>query len=302
MEGVVPSNNELKLYYNDPKAVEGFTYLNKLWNEQLINKDYFIEKPEQITEKLSNGRVAVYAGNGINGDLNSARQNLLKKDPTNNYIVIDPPAASGIDQAKVYNASYSTLGWNVVSVTKNAKNPERIFQLLDYIVSDEGTLFTSYGPKGELYDQLDENGYPILKKSLSSLTQNEQKALGAGLWTLMGNTLYMDNAKVADDNRKPEDQRDWVAQAQSKFTWKHSMNADAYVGTTTDPQSPEGIAYTAFNDLDRKFIPKIVMAKNADLCKQAINEAVDSAYKLGFDKVEKFKTDIYNKNLAILGK
>ena len=194
------------------------------------------------------------------------------------------------------------MGWNVIVITKKAENPDRIFELLDYIVSPEGACLTVYGPKGELYDELDGEGYPILKKPLSEVSDDDSKSIGLSKWTLIGNTLFMDLAKVADNNRKPDDQKDWITEAQANYTYKHAANNDALVvGVATDPQEPEGIAYTTFKQLNEKYIPKIIMAKNEDECLASIQEAINDIYSQGFEKTEEFKDGVYQSNLKVLG-
>ena len=302
-EGVTPIDGHLKMYLNDPRTVEAFKYMNKLWNAGLVNSDYFIEKSEQVTEKLMAGRVAVYAGNDItNPSFNQARLTLMENDPGNDYIVIHPPAGPGVNQADIANNLGSTMGWNVIVITKAAKDPERIFQLLDYNVSPEGACLSVYGPKGELYDELDEQGYPILKQPLANVSAEESKRLGLSKWTLLGNTMFMDLAKVADNNRKPADEKDWITEAQANYTYQHAVNDDALVvGMAPDPQEPEGIAYTAFRQLNEKYIPKIIMAKSEDECLAAIQEAINDIYSQGFELTEAFKDGVYQQNLAKLG-
>lgn len=300
MHGVVPVGDELKLYYTDPKFTDTMLFLNKLWREGLINQDYFVEKSEQIEEKLSTGRVAVYVGTDVTSALPTYRQRVIASEPDNDYIVINPVAGPGIAQEDVMTSDFMTLGWNVICVTKNAKQPERIFQLLDYIVSDEGSCLTGYGPKGELYNDVDENGYPILTKAVNSLSEEEKRSLGVGAWSLVGNTIFADLSKVADDNRKPADQRDWVIQAQSNIVWKHSLNDSAFANISPDTQSDEGIAMATFDDLDKKSLPKIIMAKDENACKQAIQSAIDDAYKQKFDLVEKYMTQAYQANLKAM--
>ncbi len=296
MKGVIPMGNELKLHYTDPKFTESMLFLNKLWSEGLINQDYFVEKSEQIEEKLSTGRVAVYVGTDVTSTLPNYRQRVIANDPDNDYIVIEPIAAPGLDRKDIYTSPFMTLGWNVLCITNNAKNPERIFQLLDYIISEEGSRLVAYGPQGELYDEVDENGYPILKQAMSSVPEDEVKSI-LGNWAVLGNTLYFDFSKVADDNRKPAEQRDWIIQAQSNIVWKHSLNTSAFSNVAPDPQSEEGIALASFDDLNKKVLPKIIMAKDENACRQAIQEAIDDAYKLGFDKAEQYMTGKYQENL-----
>lgn len=300
---VIPMNNELKLYMTHPKFEEAMLFANKLWRENLINKDAFVEKPEQIGEKLSTGRVASFLGYDIPTAIgNEARKRLREKDPENDYVVIKPIAGPGLTPADIKMNSYTTLGWNVLVVTNKAQQPERIFQLFDYMISNEGQTLLTYGPKGEMYDEVDAEGIPILKKTDSELKEEERKALGVWRWVMPGNSTFVNLTKYAANDRQPADKKDWVIEMQSKIMAPSNINKDEFMNMYTDPKTEEGIAYTAFEDLYKKSLPKIVMAKSEEQCKTAIKEAIDNAYKLGFDKAEKFMTTKWQENLKNMGK
>jgi len=302
IEGVVPIDGHLSLYLNDPRTVDAFLFMNKLWNNGLVNSDYFIEKSEQVMEKLTTGRVAVYGGNNITiPAFNEARLTMIENDPDNDYIVVPPPAAPGVGH--VYNNIGSTMGWNTVVITNTAEKPDRIFQLIDYVFSDEGTLLTVYGPQGELYDELDSDGFPILTQGPGSISAEERSMLGLNQWTFLGNTLFMDLSKLADNARRPADERDWITEAQINVTYRHAKNDDAVlVGMATNPQEPEGIAFAAFKQLNEEHIPRIVMAKNEAECLAAIQDAINDIYSQGFEAVEAYKDAAYQNNLVLLGR
>ena len=302
MDGVTDINGDLKLYMTAPRAEEAFLWLNRLWNEGLINSDHFVETSEQVSEKLSIGRVAVYCGNDITSRLaTDIRSVFLSNNPGNDYLVIHPPAAPGINQSEVWNTTWYSLGWNVIVFTKNAPHPDRIFELIDYVHSNEGSLLTYQGPQGILWDELDADGFPIMTRPLVDLSAEERDALGVnGMWTLLGNAPFWDLSKVADNNRQPPDQKDWTTSAQVDIIWRHSMYADAYLNIHPTPQDPEGIAQSTYVNLNEQYIPRIVTAADEAAARAALQDAINAIYGQNFQLVEEFKTDIYKANLALL--
>lgn len=295
-------SKELKFFMQDSKWEQAMLYANKMWKAGLMNTDFFVETAQQKNDKRDSGRVAVYtSSNGVN-EARDGMNAWKTADKDGSYIVIDPPAAGGLKQADIMNNTYNTLGWNSICITKKAKDPERIFGIFDWIASPEGQLLTFYGPKGILYDELDKDGYPIIKKNRSELSDKEGKDLACEVYSMPGVAEWCDFSKVAADNRLSPDKRDFVIQAQSKIAWKHSKDVTEFVGMFTDPATDEGIIFNQVQDLVRKNIAKIVMAKDEQTCKDAIKETTAQAYKLGFEKVEKFKTKVWQDNLKAMGK
>lgn len=295
-------SNELKFFMNDKKWEDTMVFANKMWNAGVMNSDYFVETAQQKDDKRNSGRVAVYvSSNGVN-EARDGMNSWKTTDPNGKYIVIEPPAALGVQQKDVMTGTFNRLGWNSICITKSAKDPERIFEVLDWIASNEGQLITFHGPKGVLWDELDSNGYPVIKKNRSDLNDKEGKDLACEVFSMPGMSKWVDESKVAADNRKPETERDFVIQAQSKIAWKHSEDVTEFTGLFTDPNTDEGIAFTQVQDLVRTSIPKIVMAKDEAEARKLVKDTIDQAYKLGFDKVEKFKTSKWKENLKALGK
>lgn len=292
--------NELTFFMNDPRWVDAMVYANKLWNAGLINQDFFVETAQQMNDKRDTGRLAVYTGPNAVNECRDGTNAWKALEPDAKYLFVEPPAGGGFDQTKIANATFKTLGWNSICITKNAKDPERIYQVMDWISTDEGQLITFHGPKGLLWDEIDENGYPIFKKVRSSLTQEEDWAGAFEEYSLPGMSKYVDFSKSAANEKLPEDQRDTVISNQANISWHHSANVTAYEGIFTAADTPEGIAFKQVQDYVRKQLPKMVMAKDAEETKAVIQETIDQVYKMDFKSVEAYKTKIWQDNLTKL--
>jgi len=300
--GLVENNGSLELYLNMPEAEDALLWLNTLWNEGLINSDHFVESSEQITEKMATGRFAVYAGHDVAAAIGEeVRPVFLENNPDNEFMVINPPAAPGVATEDVMNSRWSSLGWNKIVITRNAENPERIFELLDFIVSREGQTLTYHGPQGELWDELDADGFPILNRTTDDLTVEERENLGGDIrWTLVGdagNTALMDRAVL---DRIPRDQWSWRNTVQQDIIWNHSLNVDAFLNMHLDTLSSEGIALNTFMDLNEQHIPNIVTASNHDAARAAIQTAIDAIYSQNFELVEEALTEVWRNNIETM--
>ena len=297
--GMAEVDGGLKLYLTAKAAEDGLLWANKLWNEGLINHDHFLETPEQIEEKLAMGRFAVYAGQDLGHVGMNIRPVFLENNPGNDLTVIEPPAGPGVGQANIQLGEWSSLGWNIVVISKTAKNPERIFELLDFINSRFGQVLTYYGPQGYLWEELDGEGFPFLLKQTSDLTAEENDALGANVrWNKVGdatNTHIMEEAILS---RIPREQWSWLNLYQSSTIWPHSFNGDRFLNIGPDPQEPEGIAVSEFRTLNDLHIPIIISAASPDAARAAIQDAIDAIYGQNFGLVEQYQTAIYQANLA----
>lgn len=289
--------SDLKFFMNDPAWVDSMVYANKLWNAKLINQDFFVETAQQMNDKRDVGRIAVYSGPNAVNEARDGKMAWEKLDPDAFYQIIEPPAGGGFDQTKIANATFKTLGWNSICITKNAKDPERIYQVLDWIASDEGQLITFHGPKGVLWDELDANGYPVLKSTRSAMAKEDADLVAFEEYSLPGMSEYVDFSKSAANENLPEAQRDFVISNQFNITWKHSANVTEFEGMYTSADSPEGIAFKQVQDYVRKQVPNMVTAKDEATCRKILQETIDQVYKMDFKLVEEYKTKIWQDNL-----
>ncbi|MCD1261316.1 extracellular solute-binding protein [Paenibacillus athensensis] len=299
----VPDGNQLKSIYQDQAFLDTVTFASRLYRENLTTKDLFTQSREMIKEKLMAGRTAVFAAydavvEGLGREANNALQ---AKDPEDGYLVIWPIHKEGVDKNKVYPSGYSSLGWNVNVITKNAKDPEAIFAYMNWASSPEGQQVLFFGPPGMFYDKI-EDGVPIPNDAYIHRDPKAYDELHIGEYDWNGNTSYVDGTKAKREQLLPAEAQDWGAMAQANISFKTSMNTTAFANLDPAPNSEEGIIMQRLKDQYKQAIAKMIFAKSDEEVKKVVEQTQQDAVKIGYDKVLAWKTKVWQDNVAKMGK
>ena len=293
-----PVGNELKSIFEDQVFIENMQYASKLFREKLITQDVFTQTGDQINEKLKTGRVAVYVDGDVVNPGRGADGALKATDPEASYEIIWPIHKMGLDHAKITPNNYNSLGWNVLVITKNAKDPEAIFSYLDWVTGEEGQRILNFGRKGLYWDETDADGVPILNAQGLSTEQAGKDKERIGRFNWVGNTTFIDQTKAKMDAQLPADKQNWTTLAQQKVTWKTSRNFTEFVNLDPLPDSEEGTIATAVNDIYQEVFAKTLYAKSDEEVLSLINQANEDAKKAGYDKLLQFQTERWQSNLS----
>ncbi|KIL40672.1 ABC transporter substrate-binding protein [Gordoniibacillus kamchatkensis] len=137
---VDPATNELRFIPADDRYKEMLQYTNKLYNEGLIDKDFFTANADQIIAKGSKGVYAVIA------DYNpEAVYSNLKG-------YVGAAALKGPHGDRIYSYIGSPVGSpGQFVITKKNKYPEATVRWVDYLYSDEGSKMFFMGFKDKTY-------------------------------------------------------------------------------------------------------------------------------------------------------
>lgn len=124
-------------------AKEYYKFLNKLYQEGLIDQDFVIQKNEQLQQKVAAGRVAV--GMWL-PDFPGAQQAVTQVVPEARLRFIPWPkkeeGKGGYDCEGV-----GGNGFNRLFVNKDFKNVDRLIAYWDWLYSDEGQDLIAWGPE-----------------------------------------------------------------------------------------------------------------------------------------------------------
>ncbi len=137
----IDENGEVDGWFALPGAKEYYKFLNKLYNEGLIDPDFIIQKPEQLQEKVASGRVAV--GIQLN-DINAAQQALLQINPEARIRYFPWPKkepGKGFFDVRVPEGFYRMM------ISKDFEGIERFTQYVDWLYSEEGQDLIAWGPE-----------------------------------------------------------------------------------------------------------------------------------------------------------
>lgn len=303
----VPDGDKIVSIYKDPGFRESVVFTAKLMREKLMTQDANTQTEDQVREKAMNGKFAVIATFDPMKMLATADAELKKKDPEDGYMFIQPVAKEGLDRTKIYPGTYNQLGWNVALITKNAKNPEAVFALLDWMTGPEGSMVLNWGPSGPdgYWNGFEEDG--VTPKFNEDKYLNDPDTLAeingkAGDLVWVGNTMFLDNTKKQMLSNIPADQIDFSNRWQMEITWGTQGDFTEFLGWEPAPDSEVGIIRQSIRDTWLTARAKSMYAKSDEEALQILDKAHDDSMKLGYDKFLEHVTNVWTENKKALGK
>lgn len=162
-ERFITGNNGL-LYKSitDPEgALEFFKYFNKLYNEALIDQEYFVDTggASRVNEWIVTSKLGFLESN-VNYNVDYVRGGLLQslKETTPEAEFISIPPLENVNDGEQYNFQNSLTGVDMF-VPKTCESPEAAIKYLNFIATDIGhTIYNGF--EGEHYE-LDEDNIAI---------------------------------------------------------------------------------------------------------------------------------------------
>ncbi|MBP1988815.1 extracellular solute-binding protein [Paenibacillus eucommiae] len=173
-------------YMKNEYVKESIEFFNKLYREGILDKDAFTDKGDQVSEKLNSGRVLSlwYVVSGIT----ETNQGLITAgQPELQYINMPVRSMKQMERNEKRQIRVEdTRPFAIFAITKNAKHPERIEELLAWAASEEGRILLQSGVEGDEYTI--ENGKRVPTDAYKKLLHDADAArsIGFGLFTFLG--------------------------------------------------------------------------------------------------------------------
>jgi len=297
----VVNGDKMTSIYKDDGFIESSKYVAKLMREGLMTQDAFTQTEEQISEKLMNGKVAVFASADPVKLAMPAHAELSRKDPDDGYIFIEPIYKSGLDKSKIYPGTYNLLGWNVSAITTSAKNPEAIFAMLDWMTGPEGSSVQMWGPPGPdgywdgfKADGITPNFTPKYSEDPEGLAMI-QSVSGDLIWA--GNTAFLDKTKSEYEETLPEVKQNWATYWQKKITWDSQGDATPFINLHPMPDTDVGAIQRKLKEIWLKARSDAVFGASDAEVEKILSDAHDQSMAVGFQDYLEFITFKWQSNL-----
>jgi len=294
-----PVTDEAKQYYQ---------FLNKLYNEGLLDKESFSLDYDGIRTKMAQGRVlAAYAPAWFVTEPNS----LLKSEGKYNRMYAHIPIYfDGVTEDRSHSLTPTGAGSFQWAITKTAKNPERIIQFIDYLFSDEGQILTHWGIEGVHYDVVD--GKRVINKELEQNRINDPLINYAeGFYSPEGSQINWftlgNGAKLGDGDYATHLTKDSIVEnydeetkallaAYNKQTWAdflpEAQYVPGYLWQLTPPEEA-AVQIQKIEDTWKRMLPKIILSKNNDEFEKEWNEMVSIIKNDGLLEMEASYTRVW---------
>lgn len=284
-------NGTLQCAVRDPKFKDVILYVNKLYNQGLVNSSDFTDTYDTQNTINNQDTWAVAAG--------QMWHVIVPHDSFEpegkSALPIDPIAEEGV----TYEAPNGVMnGGNILYVSKSTQYPDRCAWLLEYLLTDEGQLLVTAGEETIDWEWggPEEKWIVPIGEAKSLLDQNFSdwsKGTGAYKYILAAQNYY-DSALS------------WGMAADSPFKQDvyekeiHGIDVTEYVGINPEPGSDGEAVYTKIETMMKNMIAQACTAPDQAAASEIYEQFLSEADGLGLRELEETWTSNYAKNQEIM--
>lgn len=317
---VDPETYEAKLHYKRPEEREYFRWLNRMYNEGLLDKDAFVQKEDQYKAKIASGRVLGLIDQEW-GYMDA--ENALKTSGKDEYTYSHFPVTLSEEYVDHSFQPAGVDGYGI-AITTACKDPVRAIKFLDWLASDEGQILRNWGIEGKHYT-VDENGKRTIPAEITNRRMNDtanftkETGLGnpGGLYITMS-ARYGDGVKDSTGNyytiNFPEQIVELYSDAEKESlaaygatTWKDlfpqesEFKAKEWGALYNMPVPTDGdyqVIFQKTKDIVWKRIPEAVLSK-PDQFDKIYDDFLAELDKAGAEKMEAEYTELVKARVAL---
>jgi putative aldouronate transport system substrate-binding protein len=298
-EVIVDMNTfEAKTYSAADSTKRWLSELNKLNSEGLFDKASFVDNYDQYLAKLSSGKVLGFFDYGWQiGNAQNVLKDAAKADPAKDDFVYFPLPVTFDGQKDQYLDPPGFVKNRGMGITVSAKDPVRIIQYLDNLLTEENQTLKSWGIQGETYE-IDANGrYYRTAEQIKLIDEPFREKFGFKYydwnWPQYGTNSTLANGNAYAPGLQPEVFQMSLTAEDKTILEKYGAQtyADMFAAPDDRPWFPawgipkeQGSApqmyETKKTELVKKYFPKLVLAKPAEF------EAIWNEYQGEFGKLD----------------
>ncbi len=127
---------------------EKLEFYQELYAEGILDPDYVTTKWDTMEDKLYTNQVAMVFGTA--GIVLDIYENKLMENQNVGLVALPP--AKGVSQGYSVSSAKETRGW---AISTTSENPDVVFELLEFLATDEGQFLDRYGIEGVHYNMVD---------------------------------------------------------------------------------------------------------------------------------------------------
>lgn len=165
---IVDENNKAYYKFLSPKIKEYMRWLNRMYQEGILDPQFATQTHEDYVAKIASGRVLALTDQFW--DFQDAT-NILEVDKkySQTYAPLPLNMEKGQKNATLLYPGINGYG---ISISKTAEDPVKLIKFLDYIASDEGQVLVQWGIEGE-YWEYDENGKRVVTEKHKEMAETD---------------------------------------------------------------------------------------------------------------------------------
>ena len=296
--------------FTHPDTKESFQFFNKLYREGLLDEESFTDKWDQFMEKVKSGRaLSAWYAVWASGEANNAFKEKGWDDMA--YITMPVQSNGQVERGeKNLIMTQLTRPFDTIAITKNAKYPERILEVVDFCSSEEGQILLQSGIEGVHYNVVDGKRVAT-DEFINGVLNGKDYTLheGIGMMSIFGtaaSTSPVDNQPYALANTEAvlkKSRLPRVNEAYEKLGWEKPISwwedhakwvtVGLASGIGLEQSSEEGTLEAKLADFRVKNSAALIMAGSDDEFEALYNKLVEQYNKMNPQIVVDKYNEIY---------
>ncbi len=269
---------------SDPRYLEYLKYLHKLYSEGLIDPDGFVQKNTDFVTKGNKGIIGFF-------NHHSYADIVVGTDHVNDYVDIVPMKDKDGHRTVMGEKAPGDFKADQFAISKNAKHPEAIIRMYDYMNADFERMMTlSFGRKDVIWGNVDDGKWekittiPTGLNNFAEFRHTESPGM-SGFYLL---------TDEHNDRLKLTDPRDIKLQNKQQLYLPHLKKEVLPLGMDTmEAQQDKNTMYTEINTYIQNFLAQSVL-KGVDDAQWKTH--LDNLGKMNITKYVKLHQDFYDRS------
>jgi len=296
--------HEAKVYANADSTKRWLKALNDLNAEGLFDKASFVDNYDQYLAKLTSGKVLGFFDYGWQvGNATNALRDAALQDPAQDdyrYFPLPVTFDGGKDQYLDPPGFVKNRG---IGITQSAKDPARIIQYFDNLLTDENQKLVMWGIEGETYEVNEEGRMYRTKEQIDMITEAFNETFGFKYynwnWPRYGGGSSFEDGNSLGPGEQPEVFQMGLTDGDKLILEKYGVQTYAEMFSQPDDRpwfpawgipkeqgSPQQIWETQREELTKKYFPRLVLSNPNEF------DAIWTEYTNEFGKLD---TEAYEK-------
>ncbi len=283
-------DGQLEHNAKDPAFLQAMYFMNDLYTQGLLDKEWVVNHTEQWEQKLSGGYVfssfnSYWDTDGINTTLAAT----ISPDAQFFCYKVVP---DGADPASTTYNGRSSLGWDAIGITKNCKNVDAAMQLIDFLASEEGQYLLLWGVEGKHWNMEDGKHVPVpeIYEGLQNEFDKTSNETGIRKWT-----WFIKNGNGSDgtpyDLTTKYELTPTAAFANEVFGESDQWDTAEFAGLEPAGSTMLGLQWQRICDIYDQNFSKIVNASSNDEAKSVYDAMISEMEASGLAECEQYITE-----------
>ena len=288
-------NGQLQHLVKDPEYIKMLSFLNQMYREGLLDKEWVLNRQELYQEKIRSGRV--FATACAYWDIFNENSLLRAEGGNNAYYACYKVLGEGVAASETTYGGRNSMGWDAIAVTDHCQNMDAALKVINFLASEEGQYLMLWGIEGEDWSYVNgvrtpsEENLELFTRSVSRAI--EQTSVRRWIW-------FIKNGNGSDGS--PYDmmtkyQPTLEAQLANRRMEGDYWDTSAYLGLDPESGTEESLMWTSIKNIYDEAFPRMVNADSEESMLKMYEKLLLDMEAEGLSPVEAIWTQNYQKRM-----